>query len=195
MRVCRLRHLSALKDSVTVVVPSGGASHVGRMMTDGAEQPGQPGPGSDAIAQLQLERYKYILQQMNIANEGTYRYLGLYQALAVTLGGAILGLFAGYKRWGIEPHIARTGVVGLMGMLTVVACFATLMIVVGVFSWIDYRREECEFTDKYVHSGFRSPPRLKNFVRWHETYVVLLILLTVVLIWVYVTTAILPGIR
>jgi hypothetical protein len=164
-------------------------------MSDGAEHPGNLGSGSDAVAQFRLERYKYILQQTNQANESTYRYLGLYQALAVTLGGAMLGLFAGYKKWGIESHIARIGVVGLMGMLTVVAGFAILMVVVGVFSWIDYRREECEFTDKYVHVGFRSPPRLRNFVRWHETYVVLLILLTVVLIWIYVVSAILPAIR
>lgn len=38
-------------------------------MSDGAEYPGDPGPGSDEVVQLRLERYKYILQQMNQVNE------------------------------------------------------------------------------------------------------------------------------
>lgn len=164
-------------------------------MVDSVADPSHRTSGSEVAAQFQVERYKYILQQMNLANESTYRYLGLYQALAVTLGGAMLGLFAGYRKWGLEPYIARVGVVGIMGLLTVVAGFSILMIIVGVLTWLDYRREECQFTDEYVHAGFRDKPKLKNLPRWYETYVVLLILLTVILMWIYVGRVILPGIR
>jgi hypothetical protein len=78
--------------------------------------------------------------------------------------------------------------------VTVAACFTVLLVVVGVLSWIDYRREECELTAKYFEAEFRKPPRLRNFYRWYETYIVLFVIGATVLLWVLSETVVIPRI-
>ncbi len=57
-----------------------------------------------------LERYKYILQQINAVNENVHRFLAIYQTLAVALVSGGLALFVGYRKWGIAASVARAGV-------------------------------------------------------------------------------------
>jgi len=142
-----------------------------------------------------LERYKYILQQIHTVNENVYRFLAIYQTLAVALVSAGLALLVGYRKWGIQPSVARSGVVGLMWLTTVIAAFAVLLIIVGVFSWLDYRREECELTDVVVRPGFRKPPQSRNILRWYETYIVLFIVGTIAFLWSYTLEFVLPAIK
>jgi hypothetical protein len=142
---------------------------------------------------VQLERYKYILQQLHTLNENVYKFLALYQTLATALVGAGLALFVGYKRWGIEPATARSGIVALLWLVTLVAAFTMLLIVMGVLNWLDYRREECELADETVYPGFRKPPRLGNLFRWYETYILLFIASSMVFMWVYAINLILPA--
>jgi hypothetical protein len=149
----------------------------------------------ESYGDLEVERYKFILQQLHSINENVYKLLAIYQALAVTLGGAALALMVGYEEWGIRPSVARTGVVGLMTLVSTVALFVVLLIAAGVASWLDYRREECELTDSLVGPGFRQPANPKNFLRWYETYVALFILVTAISAWIAVVTVILPVIR
>jgi hypothetical protein len=144
---------------------------------------------------VQLERYKFIQQQLHTLNENVYKFLALYQTLATTLVGAGLALFVGYQKWGIDAKTARAGVTALLWLLTLVAAFTVLLIVVGVLSWIDYRREECELTDQTVYRGFRRPPRMGNLFRWYETYIVLFIAGSVVFVWGYAAVLILPAMR
>jgi NADH:ubiquinone oxidoreductase subunit 6 (subunit J) len=145
--------------------------------------------------EFHLERYRYILQQLHAVNENLYRFLAIYQTLATTLAGAALLLFVSYRSWGIDPATARAGVVGLTLLVSVVAGFTVLLILVGVFNWIDYRREECELTDQAVRPGFRRPPRVRNFIRWYETYVIAFILASVAVMWGLVAGLVLPDIR
>ena len=144
---------------------------------------------------FELERYKYILQQIHVANENVYRFLAIYQGLAVALvsGGVIL--FVGYRNWHIPVSTARSGILGLMWLLTTVAAFTSLLIVVGVFNWLDYRREECELTDAAVRPGFRKPPERLHFWRWYETYILLFVVASVVFLWAYTIGFILPSMR
>ncbi|MGI5213186.1 hypothetical protein [Plantactinospora sp. CA-290183] len=153
------------------------------------ETPGPP-PGD-----FHLERYKYILQQLHATNENAYRFLAIYQTLATTLAGAALALFVGYRKWEIEPGTAQAGVLGILCLITLVALFTTLFIVVGIFSWLDYRREECELTDEAVRPGFRKPPRHMNFLRWYETYIIAFILISMALLWSLTLIFIVPAIR
>ena len=148
-----------------------------------------------ALNEVQLERYKYILQQLHTLNENVYRFLALYQTLATVLIGAGLTLFVGYKQWGLDPGTARSGVVALLWLVTLIAAFTTLLIVMGILNWLDYRHEECELADETVYPGFRKPPRLGNLFRWYETYIVLFIVSSMVFMWVYATNLILPAMR
>jgi hypothetical protein len=144
---------------------------------------------------FELERYKYILQQIHVVNENVYRFLAIYQGLAVTLVGAGVTLFVGYRKWQIAVSTARSGIVGLLWLLTAVAAFTSLLIIVGVFNWLDYRREECELTDIAVRPGFRGPPSRRSFLRWYETYILLFIAASIALLWVCTTGYILPSMK
>lgn len=145
--------------------------------------------------QFALERYRYILQQIQAVNENAHRFLAIYQTLATTLVGAALALFVGYRKWGVAPDTARSGVIGLLVLTTMVAAFTATLIVVGALAWLDYRNEECDITDEMVGPSFRKRPRPGNLLRWYETYVLLFIIVSVILMWTLCGLLVLPGIK
>lgn len=153
---------------------------------------GSPAPDPAVEDQFALERYKYILQQIHTVNENVYRFLAIYQTLATALIGGALALFVGYRKWGIQASVARSGEVGLMWLTTVIAAFASMLIIIGMLSWLDYRHEECELTDAAVRPGFRKPPQPRNFLRWYETYIVIFIAGSIAFLWWYTLGFILP---
>lgn len=144
-------------------------------------------------SELTLERYKYILRQIHTVNENLYRFLAIYQTLATTLVGAMLVLFVGYRGWHIPAETARTGVVGLLTLITVIAAFTVILIVIGVLTWLDYRNEESDLTDKTVFVGFRTRPRPRNLYRWYETYVVAFIIASITVMWLLAGLLLLPA--
>lgn len=150
---------------------------------------------SEAAHDFALERYKYILNQIHAVNENVYKFLAIYQALATTTIGAALALFVWYRHWGIPASIAREGVIGLMWLETIVAGFTGLLIFIGVLTWLDYRKEECELTDRAVYAGFRKPARIGNFVRWYETYILIFVAGSTLFMWFYGLTFIVPHIK
>lgn len=149
-------------------------------------------PSYEKTPEFVIERYKYILQQIHTINENVYKFLALFQAIGTALVTAILGLFVSHDKWGIPRDVAHAGVIGLLLLITVSAAFAVLFIIVGVASWIDYRREECELADQFFLRGFRAPPRLRNCLRWYETYITLFIVVATLSLWIFATIYILP---
>ncbi|MBB5874019.1 cell division septal protein FtsQ [Allocatelliglobosispora scoriae] len=144
--------------------------------------------------EYELERYRYILQQLNSVNENVHRYLTVYQTLATALGGGALLVFASRTSWGLTAATAKASIIGLLSLLTLVGLFCSMLIFVGMLSWLDYRREECELTDEAVYPGFRKPPNRRNFIRWHETYIIAFILTSTILLWVLTLSLLLPSI-
>lgn len=158
--------------------------------------PGETRPEVASVRnEFALERYRYILQQINAINENAHRFLAIYQTLATALVSAALVLFVGYRKWGLAPDTARGGVIGLLTLVTVVATFTGTLLVVGALAWLDYRHEECDLTDEVIEPGFRKRPRPGNFLRWHETYVLLFILVSVITMWVLAACFLLPAMR
>ncbi|MFF9046454.1 hypothetical protein [Streptomyces parvulus] len=159
----------------------------------------EPGNGrsetNSARNEFALERYRYILQRIHAVNENAHRFLAIYQTLATALVGAALALFVGYHKWNVAPATARAGVVGLLILATMVAAFTTTLIVVGAFAWLDYRNEECDITDEMIGPGFRKRPRSRNLFRWYETYVLLFILSSIIVMWLLAAFLILPEIK
>lgn len=149
----------------------------------------------DPVVVFGIERYRHILAQIGAANENVHRFLAIYQAIASAAVTAALALFVGYRRWGIAVGVARTGVIGLACLQTVAALFAILLIFIGMLTWLDYRREECELTDELVRPGFRKPPRIGNSFRWYETYIILFIVVSTGFLWFFALVYILPNMR
>lgn len=153
-------------------------------------------PGNDLSAdayQLVIERYRYILRQVELLNESSHRFLRIYQTLATALVGAALALYVGYDGWGISPTTARVGIIGLFGLVTLVAMFTGATIIAGILSWIDYRNEECDLLDRFLEPGFRSRPDLRNLPRWYEVYVVAFIALSILVLWILALVVVLPA--
>jgi amino acid transporter len=150
-------------------------------------------PPVDPAQPFEVERYKYILQQLHTVNENVYRFLAIYQTLATVLVGAALTLFVRYEDWHIRPEIAKIGIVAVLLLVTVIAAFTVLLIVVGAFNWLDYRREECELTETAVRPGFRRPPEPKNFWRWYETWIVAFIVGSLIFMWLGAFAVVLPA--
>jgi hypothetical protein len=143
--------------------------------------------------EFELERYRYILQQIDSVNGNTGKFLALYQTLTTSLATGALALFVGYRKWDISQQIARDGVIGVALLITLVAAFTITMLIVGMFTWLDYRREECELTDRAVYPGFRSPARPRNILRWYELYTVFGIMLSAVVFWLFAVLVLLPS--
>ncbi|MEV5977257.1 hypothetical protein [Streptomyces sp. NPDC052114] len=135
------------------------------------------------------------MQQIHAVNENTHRFLALYQTLATALVSAALAVFVGYREWGLEPATARGGVIGLLVLVTLVAAFTSMLIVVGALAWLDYRNEECDITEKHVGPGFRARPRPGNFMRWYETYLLLFIIVSMIVMWMIAAVFLLPAMR
>jgi hypothetical protein len=149
---------------------------------------------STEASSIVVERYKYILQQIRTTNENVARFLAIYQTTITALVAAALALFVNYPTWKIAPDLARTGLRGLLLLATAVAAFTILMIVVGALSWLEYRKEECELTQKYLPSSFRRPPQMRNFYRWYETYVLLFVICSTVALWILADAILFPRI-
>ncbi|MFI6076319.1 DUF2157 domain-containing protein [Actinoplanes sp. NPDC051343] len=150
-----------------------------------------PGPTPN---DFYLERYRFILQQLQAANDNVHRFLAIYQTLATALAGAAVALFVGYHKWNIAPGVARAGIVAVLWIVTLVAAFTLLLLLVGVLTWLDYRREECQLTEEIIGPHFRDPPRPRNFIRWYETYIAGFIVASVALMWLIAYTYFLPAI-
>ncbi|MFG1914578.1 hypothetical protein [Micromonospora sp. NPDC048898] len=148
--------------------------------------------GLALVDSVRLERYRYILRQIEGANQNTYRFLALYQAIATSLATACVALFLGYGSWGIRPEFARAGLIALMFLLSLVAAFSVVLIVAGIFTWVDYRREECQLVNLVAGDGFRSPPQWRGFLRWYETWIIAFIFASLAAMWLVVVHLLLP---
>lgn len=141
---------------------------------------------------FELERYKFILQELRSLNDDKHRYLTLFQTLATVIvaGGVIL--FVSWESFGVAADVARTAMQALVALLVLVGLFTILSIVAGIFSWFDYRNEEVDLLDVAVGEGFRDRPSARNFWRWTETYMIAFIILAVIAIVLVAEVWIIP---
>lgn len=146
-------------------------------------------------SEFKLERYKYILQQLNALNENIHKYLTLFQALLTAVVGGIVTVFVSWKNLKIEVESARLGIQGLLGLQVLLSLFVVVSIVSGMFSWFDYRNEEVKLLEAAVKSGFRRKPSLRNFWRWYETYMIIFILGATIFIYCFVANNLLPAMK
>lgn len=168
--------------------------------TPAARPENQPGillvmqsPSEQRMQAVVMERYQYIHAQITAANEASYRYLALFQTLTTGIVTAGLALYVGHREWGIAGSAAKQGLIGLLVLQTVIACFTCALLIAGIASWFDYRREEVTLINNYLGQSFRTSPELKNFYRWYETYIVLLMLISTGVLWLMTWMYLLPA--
>jgi hypothetical protein len=143
---------------------------------------------------LKMERYKYILQQLQMLNDNSHKYLTLFQTLATFIVGGGTYLFVSWRSFHISSEVARTSMQGLLGLLILMSLFIIVSLASGISSWFDYRKAELQMLDEEVGVGFRKAPRLRDWWRWYEMHMIFFIVLIVLFIVIFVETQIIPQI-
>lgn len=144
------------------------------------------------ISDFKLERYKYILQQLNALNENTHKYLTLFQTLATAIVGGGIVIFISWRELKIDAATARVGLQGVILLLIVLTLFVITSVIAGIFSWMDYRREEVRLFKDIGESDFRTLPKWRNFWRWHEFYVLIFFIVISIIFTVFVQFSVIP---
>lgn len=152
-------------------------------------------PASNSKQSFKLERYKFILQQLNNLNENSYKYLMLYQTLGTAVVGGCVILFVSWKELKIEAYVAIAGVRAAMILLVTLTVCVIFLIIVNVWSWLDFRREEVELVNESMGEEFRKSPTLKNAWRWHETYIIVFLISVAVAVVLLVEYRLVPLIQ
>jgi hypothetical protein len=146
----------------------------------------------DTKSAFKLERYKFILQQINTLNENVHKYLTLYQTLATAIVGGVVLIVVSWKQLKIDAPTARAGVEGLLCLFIVLTLFILGSIGAGIASWFDYRNEENEVLNEAVSEGYRKPPKFGNLWRWNETYVFIFIVVMALVVCGYIGFWLMP---
>lgn len=147
---------------------------------------------STLMGHVVLERYRYVLSQLHTVNENSYRFLALYQTVTSAIVGLGWLLFASRAQLNLNSSSVRLEILGLMGAVTLVAAFTLILVVVGLFTWLDYRSEECDLLERFVASDIRVRPRLRHIYRWYETYIAIFVVGSLAAMWWFVFSVILP---
>lgn len=124
---------------------------------------------------LIVERYKHVLSQMARIDENAHKFLAIYQATATAILGAIAALWLLGEGWGVSANQARTAVEAALVILCLVGAFSALLLVVGMFAWMDYRKEEGILASLSTTHA-RPASSWRNIWRWQEIYMLILVL-------------------
>src|ERR1044072_4102325 len=152
-------------------------------------------PDKQKATEFKLERYKYILQQLNSLNENHHKYVTLFQTLSAAVLGAGVALFVAWRELKIYAQTARVGLRGLFGLFLLLVVFLAASIVVSVISWIDYRKEEVDLLNAEVGVGFRKLPDIRNFWRWPEFYLLISLLAVAIIVYIFLEYGFIPLIK
>lgn len=144
---------------------------------------------------FKLERYKFILQQINSLNESTHKFLTIYQTLASAILGGGIAIVVSWRELNIDSTIAQLGIRATVTLFTLLTLFVIISIIINAISWFDYRKEEVELLSEEVGTNFRQVPNWKNSWRWSETYFVIFLLLIIIVVWIFTEMCLIPIIK
>jgi len=118
-----------------------------------------------------IERYKYILGQKKDLNERSFKIASVFQALLLLVASGQYKVVLDLEGGSIG---ADRGILVSWAMFAFVciatACYLSLLLG-GLFAWIKYRGDEATI-EADVFGAARSPPRVKDCLRWYETYLI-----------------------
>lgn len=145
--------------------------------------------------EFKLERYKHINSEISRMNANIHTYLNQFQTIATAvIVGAVL-IFINWKPLSVEPTIAILSIKALYLFLFMLSGFIVIRILAGVFSWVDYRKEETKLLNEIMDEDFRKEPSFNSFWRWDEFYSILMIILVSLSFAVFSEIIIIPNIK
>jgi hypothetical protein len=148
-------------------------------------------PGHD----FKLKRYEFILQEIRALNENIHKYLTLFQTLITAIVGGGVALFVSWKELKINVEIARVGIQGLLGLMVILTQFVIILIIIGMISWFDYRKDEVKLLNEVIGPKYRQPPKIGNLWRWHETWLIIFLMSMMITIYWFTQSQVLPLIH
>lgn len=144
---------------------------------------------------FKLERYKFILQQLNLLNEATQKYITLFQTLATAVLGVGIAIYAAWQEEKIISDAARLGITAVLWLFTLLTIFVILSMITNALAWFDYRQEEVELLSKEVGKDFRKSPTWRNLWRWNETIFTIFLVIMSIGVWVFAKYWLIPSIN
>lgn len=147
------------------------------------------------LKEFEIERYKFILGEISNLNSNYHTYLNLYQKLTTIIVGGLILIFINWKKLSIPIKVVVLGVKACYALQIIISLFIIFVILSGIFSWFDYRKEEVELLNSISISHNRSLPNFRNFWRWHETYTIIFILAVMTLIIVLSENYLIPNLK
>jgi hypothetical protein len=140
---------------------------------------------------LLIERYKYVLSQKKSLNETTFKVAAFFQAVMLVVLGAQFRIIELAQKNEIAADLARIGSWGLFWATCGLAAVALLLLIGGIASWFDYRREESCLEEQFGIK-VRKPPSFRSFFRWYETYIGLMFVVVALVYFCALQYVILP---
>ncbi len=113
-----------------------------------------------------LERYKYILSRKTYLNGKTFKIVTYYQVLLLATGSAFYAI-------NTSPEIYNSCKIysnGLMGLLFLVTFFLISILIGGILSWVNIRKDEDELLRLACGIG-KNKIAIKDIFTWYEFYI------------------------
>lgn len=115
-----------------------------------------------------LERYKYVLMRKNDLNDKTFKIVAFYQALLLSVGAAFYTVNTNIHQLSLSVMYSTS----LIGLLTISTVFLLLLLLGGIFSWVNSRNHESEILLS-VFGIERERIKKRHVLFWYETYIII----------------------
>ncbi|WP_370417012.1 hypothetical protein AB9Q29_000030 (plasmid) [Pantoea vagans] len=129
-----------------------------------------------------IEKYKYILMRRNDLNSNTFKIITLYQVICFAFGASFYQVYASDLKKTLKIMFCD----GLVLFFSISTMFIIMMLIGGVISWLNYKKEEREIIEKLGIEHEKHKGSI-NFMYWYETYIIILavaITLTVTILYI-----------
>lgn len=150
---------------------------------------------TDRIDGFKLERLKFVLSQIDRLNTQLHRHITLFQGLTTAIIAAGAAVVLAWRQYGIGPDLAAATLRGLVGLLCLFSFFIIVLLITGIVAWYDYRSEEARILNEVIGAQYRRFPTYKNFYRWHEFWMIVLVVAATAMIASFAYTSIIPLIK
>ena len=132
------------------------------------------------IQQARMERYKFILSELTRLSENTHKHTRYLLTIFPAFASLIIALKFGERGLDVKFISKIAGM--FMIVFTMASGFVVVSVLADIASWIDYRKEEVALINR-MGGNFRKPPKLRNFWRWYETYLITFIVTCLAAAW------------
>lgn len=144
---------------------------------------------------FKLERYKHLNNEISRLNGNIHTYLNQYQTITATIIAGAVFIFINWQQYTLVADIAIKSIKVLYFSLALFSGFMIIRLIAGIYSWLDYRKEETNLLNEVLDDDFRKKPNFRNLWRWDELYSILIIFIVPIIFIVFCELHIIPNIK